>query len=97
MTLELAFYNAGLEPTYPHDSFDAPLAFRDGIRVLDSLRHGISNVIDRGVKESMGGELVTYGATFHCSVKGDSAMRVDSFDIRSRSKGMLPFFVEHDL
>ena len=45
----------------------------------------------------MGGKLITDRATSHCSVEGDSATRVDSFDIGSRSEGMLPFFVEHDL
>ena len=97
LTSELALYNACLELTRPHDSFDAPLAFRDRVKVPNSLRHGTSDVIDHGVKGLVGGELVTDGVTSHCSVEGDSATRVDNFDIGSRSEGMLPFFVERDL
>ena len=41
--------------------------------------------------------MVTDGATSHYSVEGDSATRVDSFDIGWRSEVMLPLFVEHDL
>ena len=55
LTSELALYNVGLELTRPHDSFDAPLAFCDGVKILDSLRHGTSYVIDRRVGESVGG------------------------------------------
>ena len=54
-------------------------------------------MIDRGVGESVGGELVTDGATSHCSIEGDSATWVENFDIGSRNEGMLPLFVEHDL
>ena len=97
MNSEFSLYNAGLELTHPHDSFDVPFAFRDGVKVSKSLRHGTSDVIDHGVKGLVGGELVTDGVTSHCSVEGDSATRVDNFDIGSRSEGMLPFFVEHDL
>ena len=46
LTPELALYNTSLEPTCPHDSFDAPLAFRDGVRIPNSLRHGTSDVIN---------------------------------------------------
>lgn len=40
---------------------------------------------------------VADGATSHCSIEDDSAIRVDGFDIRSRSEGMVLLFMEHNL
>ena len=73
LTSELACYNAGLEPTCPHDNFDASLAFCDGVSIPDSLRHGTFDVINRRIRESVGGELVTDVATSHCSIEGENA------------------------
>ena len=90
LTLELALYNAGLEPTHLRGSFDIPLAFRDGAKVPKLLRQGTSSMIDRGVRESMGDKLVTDGAVSPCSVEGDSITQTNSFDLGSRSEGRLP-------
>ena len=54
LTSELALYNAGLEPTRPHGSFDISLSFHDGAKIPNSLRHGTSSVIDYGVGGSVG-------------------------------------------
>ena len=67
LTLELALYNTGLEPTRPRGNFDIPLAFRDVAKVPDSLRHGNSDVNVYGVRELVGNELVTDGAVSPCS------------------------------
>ena len=92
LTSELTLYNAGLKPTRSHGSFDAALALHDSARILDSLRHGASNVVDHRMVESVGVELIIDGATYHCSVEGDNVARVDISDIGSRSKGRLPLF-----
>ena len=92
MTLELALYNPGLEPTRLHGHFDATIAFCDGARIPDSLRHGASNIVDHRTVESVGGELITDGVISHCFVEGDNVVRVDSSNIGSRSKGRLLLF-----
>ena len=74
LTSELALYNVGLEPTRSWGNFDIPFAFRDGAKVPDYLRHGTSGVIDYGVRESVGDELVTDGAASSCFVEGDNVI-----------------------
>ena len=75
LTLELALYNAGLELTRLQGSFNISLAFRDGAKIPDSLRHGTSSVIDYGVGGSAGRELVINRAVSLCSIKGDTSHR----------------------
>ena len=96
LTSDLAIYNAGLEPTRPQGCFDISLAFRDGAKIPDSLRHGTSSVINYGVGGSTGHELVIDGAVSLCSVEGDSATQTYSFDFRSRSEGRF-LLMGHDL
>ena len=91
LTSELTLYNAGLEPTRPQGSFDISLAFRDGAKIPDSLRHGTSSVIDYGVGGSAGHELVIDEAVSLCSVEGDSVTLTNKFDFGSRSEGRLLF------
>ena len=96
MTFELALYDAGLEPTRPQGSFDISLAFRDGAKIADSLRHGTSSVIDYGVGGLVGHELVIDGAVSLCSIERDSLTQTNSFDFGSRSEGR-HLFVGHNL
>ena len=96
LTSELALYNAGLEPTRPQGSFDISLAFRDGAKIPDSLRHGTSSMIDYGVGGSVGHELVIDEAVSLCSIEGDSVTLTDSFDFGSRNEGRL-LFMGHNL
>ena len=91
LTSELALYNAGLEPTRPQGSFDISLAFRDGAKIPDSLRHGVSGVIDHGVGGSSVHELVTDEVVSLGSVEGDSVTLTDNFDFGSKSEGRLLF------
>ena len=91
LTSELALHNVGLEPTHLRVSFDIPLAFHDGAKVPDSLKHGASGVINHGVGELVGDELVADGAVSPHTVEEDSATLTDSFDRGSRSAGRLPF------
>ena len=78
MTSELALYNAILELTRPRGSFDISLAFCDGAKVPDSLRHGTSGVIVYGVRGSVGDEFVIDWAVSLCFVEGNSATQTDS-------------------
>ena len=66
LTSELALYSASLEPTRPQGIFDISLAFRDGAKIPDCLRHGASGVIDYGVGGSAGDEFVVDGAVSFC-------------------------------
>ena len=92
LTSELALYNAGLEPTRPLDSFYIPLAFHDRAKVPDSLRHGTSGVIDCGVGESVGRELVTDRVTSHCSVEGGYCYAGEGLQYHSKERGYAPIF-----
>ena len=47
-------------------------------------------MIDHGVRESVGDELVTDEMESPCFVEGDSVTQIDSFDLGSRSEGRLP-------
>ena len=89
MTSELALYNAGLEPTRPQGSFDIFLGFRDGAKIPDSLRHGVSGVIDHGGGGSASHELVIEEVVSLGSVEGDSVTLTDNFDFGSKSEGRL--------
>ena len=91
LTSELALYNAGLEPTRPQGSFDISLAFRDGAKVPDSLRHGVSGVIDHGVGESAGHELVIDEVVSLGFAEGDNVTLTDNLDFGSKSEGRLLF------
>ena len=88
----MAPYNADLELTSLNDSFNAPLTFRDGARIPDSLRHSALGIVDHQVEESMCGELATDGVVFRCSIKGENIVRVENSDIGSSSKGRFPLF-----
>ena len=96
LTSELALYNAGLEPNRPQGSFDISLAFRDGAKVPDSLRHGVSSVINHGSGGSAGHKLVIDEVVSFGSVEGDSVTLTDNFNFGSKSEGRL-LFVGHDL
>ena len=87
----MALYNAGLEPTRLQGSFDISLAFCDGAKVPNSLRHGVSSVIDHGVGGSTGHKLVIDEVVSLGSVEGDSVTLTDNLDFGSKREGRLLF------